>query len=120
MHAFASERVIFKKERANQYYSPITYYSAKILFDLIPLRTIPPLILGLIIYPMIGLREDSGWFLFRFILVLVMFNLTAASVCLCISIVFVDPSVANLMATLVMLFEMLFGGLLLNKNALPS
>jgi hypothetical protein len=41
-------------------------------------------------------------------------------VCLAISIVFVESSVASLMATLVMLFEMLFGGLLLNKNSLPK
>lgn len=50
MQAFASERLIFVKERANRYYSPVTYYCAKILFDLIPLRTIPPLILGLIMF----------------------------------------------------------------------
>jgi hypothetical protein len=32
---------------------------------------------------------------------------------------FVDSSVASLVATLIMLFEMLFGGLLLNKTSLP-
>jgi drug/metabolite transporter (DMT)-like permease len=120
MQAFAAERRLFVKERANRYYSPVTYYSAKILFDLLPLRIIPPLILGLIMYPMIGLREDSPIYLVKFLLVLVLFNLTSASVCLAISIVFVDASVASLMATLVMLFEMLFGGLLLNKTSLPT
>ena len=68
---------------------------------------------------MVGLREDSPLFLAKFLLVLVLFNLTSASVCLAISIVFVDSSVASLVATLVMLFEMLFGGLLLNKTSLP-
>lgn len=76
--------------------------------------------MGLIIYHMIGLRADSPIYLLKFLLVLVLFNLTAASVCLAISIVFKDLSVANLVATLLMLFEMLFGGLLLNKNSLPK
>ncbi|KAJ3075249.1 hypothetical protein HK102_005651, partial [Quaeritorhiza haematococci] len=120
MQVFASERLIFVRERANQYYSPITYYSAKVLFDIIPLRVVPPFILGLIIYHMIGLRADSPIFLLKFLLVLVMFNLTAAACCLLISIVFRELGVANLLATLVMLFEMLFGGLLLNKSSIPS
>jgi hypothetical protein len=36
-----------------------------------------------------------------------------------LSLVFREASVAALIATLVMLFEMLFGGLLLNKNSVP-
>ncbi|KAH9270896.1 hypothetical protein BASA83_006849 [Batrachochytrium salamandrivorans] len=118
MQVFAAERLIFVRERANRYYSPITYFVPKILFDILPLRVIPPLILGLICYHMIGLRPDTI-LLLRFLLVLVLFNLTAASVCLTISIIFKDVAVASLIATLVMLFEMLFGGLLLNKASIP-
>ena len=43
----------------------------------------------------------------KFMLVLVLFNLTAASACFAISIVFSDQGVATLLATLLMLFEML-------------
>jgi hypothetical protein len=83
------------------------------------MRVVPPLILGLICYHMIGLQADL-WMLFRFLLVLVLFNVTSASCCLAISIIFKDQGVAALIATLVMLFEMLFGGLLLNKATMPS
>ncbi|KAJ3217310.1 hypothetical protein HK099_005523 [Clydaea vesicula] len=120
MPAFASERLIFVKERANSYYKPVTYFSSKVLFDIIPLRVVPPVILGLIIYHMMGLRTESPVYLLKFLFALVLFNLTAASLCFFISIVFKDSGVANLIATLIMLFQMLFGGILLNKKSIPS
>ena len=66
---------------------------------------------------MIGLQAEAV-ILLRFLLVLILFNVTSACCCLAISIVFEDAAVANLVAILIMLFEMLFGGLLLNKNTL--
>lgn len=116
---FAAERLLFVRERANGYYHPITYFAAKVLFDIIPLRIIPPIIMGSIIYPMTGLTADAPHF-FRFILVLVLFNLAAAGICLFIGIVCKDSSVANLIGSLVMLFSLLFAGLLLNHNAIPK
>lgn len=116
LQVFATERAIFVRERANRYYSPITYFLSKLIFDVVPLRVVPPLILGLIVYPMIGLRAETSAFMLKFLLVLVLFNLTAASVCLAIGIVFKDLGVANLVSSLVVLFAMLFGGLLLNKG----
>ncbi|KAF9088595.1 hypothetical protein BGX29_000204 [Mortierella sp. GBA35] len=117
--SFAHERILFVRERANGYYSPLTYFSTKVLFDIVPLRVIPPMLMGLIIYNMVGLVE--GWTEFgKFFLVLVLFNLTAAGVCLMIGIIFEEVGVANLMSSLVMLFSMLFGGLLLNKESIPD
>ncbi|KAI8360140.1 hypothetical protein B0O80DRAFT_381614 [Mortierella sp. GBAus27b] len=117
--SFAQERILFVRERANGYYSPLTYYLSKVLFDIVPLRVIPPMLMGLIIYNMVGLVE--GWTEFgKFFLVLVLFNFTAAGVCLMIGIVFSEVGVANLMSSLVMLFSMLFGGLLLNKESIPA
>lgn len=112
---FASERMLFVRERANGYYSPITYFLAKVLFDTVPLRIIPPIIMGAIIYPMVGLVPDAEHF-FKFLLILVLFNLAAAAICLFIGIVCKDSSVANLIGSLVMLFSLLFAGLLLNHD----
>ncbi|CAG8724101.1 14882_t:CDS:2, partial [Acaulospora morrowiae] len=119
LHVFATERIIFVKERANGYYAPITYFSSKVLFDIIPLRVIPPILMGVIIYHMVGLVDGTAEF-FKFILVLILFNLTAASICLCIGIIFKEVGVASLLSSLVMLFSMLFGGLLLNKESIPD
>ena len=115
---FSSERLIFVRERANGYYSPVTYFAAKVVFDIVPLRLIPPIIMGAIVYPMSGLIPAWSEFL-KFILILVLFNLAAAAICLFIGIVFRDGGVANLIGSLVMLFSLLFAGLLLNHDAIP-
>lgn len=104
LNAFASERLLFTRERANGYYSPITYFAAKLLFDIVPLRVIPPFVLGAIIYGPVGLvpTVDSFW---RFIFVLILFNLTASSVVLLLSVLIKNAGVANLVGSLVMLFK---------------
>ncbi|KAF0392430.1 ABC transporter [Gigaspora margarita] len=119
LNVFAAERIIFVKERANGYYAPITYFTSKVLFDIIPLRVVPPILMSIIIYHMVGLVPGLSEF-FKFLLVLVLFNLTAASICLCIGIIFKEVGVASLLSSLVMLFSMLFGGLLLNKESIPG
>ncbi|KAH8588688.1 putative ATP-dependent permease [Bisporella sp. PMI_857] len=119
LNVFATERLVFVRERANGYYSPITYFAAKVIFDIVPLRIIPPLIMGSILYPMTGLVPDWTHF-FKFILVLVLFNLAAAGICLFIGIVCKDQGVASLIGSLVMLFSLLFAGLLLNHDAIPK
>lgn len=116
---FAEERVIFVRERSNGYYKPISYYISKVLFDIIPLRVFPPIVLGVIIYPMVGLTFDGGAF-WKFLLVLVLFNLTAAATCLLIGILIADTGVANLVGCLVMLFSLLFAGLFLNHDSMPK
>jgi hypothetical protein len=68
---------------------------------------------------MAGLRSESLLYLFKFLYVLVLFNMSAASLCLMISIVFRDASVASLMAILNLLFQMLFGGFLINQKSVP-
>ena len=116
---FSSERLLFVRERANGYYSPITYFVAKVFFDIVPLRLIPPIISGAIIYPMSGLVPEFAYFL-KFILITVLFNFAAAAICLFIGIVCKDGGVANLVGSLVMLFSLLFAGLLLNHDAIPD
>jgi ABC-type multidrug transport system ATPase subunit/ABC-type multidrug transport system permease subunit len=119
LSVFSQERLLFVRERANGYYSPVTYFAAKVLFDIVPLRIIPPILLGGIVYPMTGLVAEMDKF-FVFMLVLVLFNLAAAAICLFIGIVCKDHGVANLIGSLVMLFSLLFAGLLLNHNAIPK
>jgi len=119
LNVFAAERTLFLRERANGYYSPITYFSAKVLFDIVPLRIIPPAIMATILYPMVGLVAQWPEF-FKLLLVLVLFNLAASAICLFIGIVCKDNSLSNLIGSLVMLFSLLFAGLLLNRNSIPK
>jgi len=114
---FANERLLYIRERANGYYSSFTYFSSKILFDILPLRVVPPLVYGAIVYRMVGLVPEVATF-WKFLMVLVLFNLATASVVLLISVTFADIGVASLVGTLVMLFNLLFTGLLINRSAL--
>ncbi|KAI7896193.1 P-loop containing nucleoside triphosphate hydrolase protein [Mucor mucedo] len=117
LQAFSQERILFARERANGYYSPTTYFLSKILFDIIPLRVVPPLMMAIISYSMVGLVEEPIVF-FKFLLVLILFNLTAAALCLAIGIIVKNISLANLIACMAILFSMLFAGLLLNKDTM--
>lgn len=116
---FAPERLLFTRERAKGYYSPPSYFAAKVIFDIIPLRLLPPMILGIIVYPMTGLIPAWPNFL-KFVLFLVLFNLAAAAIFLFIGIVFRNSGVANLIGVLVMLFSLLFSGFFLNKESIPG
>lgn len=116
---FAPERLLFTRERAKGYYSPPAYFAAKVIFDIVPLRLLPPMILGMIVYPMTGLIPAWPNFL-KFVLFLVLFNLAAAAIFLFIGIVFRNSGVANLIGVLVMLFSLLFSGFFLNKESIPA
>ena len=76
----------------------------QILFDILPLRLVPPLMFGGIVYGLVGLVPTVPGF-WKFMLVLVLFNLTTASVVLWLSIGFASVSVASLVGTLIMLFK---------------
>lgn len=115
---FAPERLLFVRERAKGYYSPLAYYASKVVFDIVPLRLIPPVIMAVIVYPMTGLLPTAAEF-WKFMLFVILFNLAAATVCLCIGIVIKNQGVANLVGVLVMLFSLLFGGFLLNHETIP-
>ena len=116
---FSAERLLFLRERANGYYSPITFFASKVTFDIVPLRLLPPLIVAVVVYPMTGLVAKWPEF-FTFALILVLFNLAASAICLFIGIVFKDTGVASLIGSLTMLFSLLFAGFLLNHDAMPS
>lgn len=90
--------------RSNGYYSSFTYFSSKVLFDILPLRVVPPLLFGGIVYGLVGLVPSVSTF-WKFLFVLVLFNLTTASVVLLISVACESTSVGNLVGTLVMLFK---------------
>ena len=108
------------RERANGYYSPITYFLSKVscrvhsflrgadaiqvLFDIIPLRVIPPFVLGSIVYGLAGLNPEVSSF-WKFIMTLVLFNLAASSIVLFLSVAVSDLGLANLLGSLVMLYK---------------
>ena len=65
---------------------------------------IPPFILGSIVYGLAGLNPEVSSF-WKFIMTLVLFNLTASSIVLFLSVAIADLGVANLLGSLVMLYK---------------
>ena len=89
----------------------VTSVWLQVLFDILPLRLVPPLVFGGIVYGLVGLVPTVAGF-WKFMLTLVLFNLTTASVVLWLSIAFASISVASLVGTLVMLFKYVLYNLL--------
>jgi ABC-type multidrug transport system permease subunit len=115
---FFQERPLFVRERANGMYRTSAYFLAKATCDLVPMRVVPPIILGTISYFMIGLRSGIDHFLYM-LLILVLVCLVAGTMCLVISAFTPSLSLGNLVAILLLLFFMLFGGFLVNKSSVP-
>ncbi|KAG6914930.1 hypothetical protein DXG01_014394 [Tephrocybe rancida] len=130
---FANERILFMRERytffGGVFQPQVTNLSPQgkwILFILylllvkgklhLGLLLVPPLMFGGIVYPLVGLVPTVPGF-WKFMLTLVLFNLTTASVVLLLSIAFASISLASLVGTLVMLFNLLFTGLLINRES---
>ncbi|GMM29549.1 putative ATP-dependent permease [Martiniozyma asiatica (nom. inval.)] len=118
LDSFAKERVIFIRERSNNYYHPISYYISKILCDVLPLRIFPPIILIAIIYPLVGLNMAEYKFWIS-IAVLVLFNLATSMEVMMLGIIFKDAGSATMISVLVLLFSLLFSGLFINKESIP-
>ncbi|KAI1308724.1 hypothetical protein EDD11_004189 [Mortierella claussenii] len=117
--AFTDTRTLFIKERSNGYYPPMPFIISTLLFDLIPLRVVPSIFMGCISYFMIGLSPVIETF-FKFLLILVLFNVATAMFCLVIAAGVRTTGVASLASSIVMLFMMLFGGFMINSGNIPA
>ncbi|KAH3665411.1 hypothetical protein OGAPHI_003595 [Ogataea philodendri] len=118
LHSFSAERLVFVRERSNNYYHPLSYYVSKIVCDVIPLRLFPPVILMAIIYPLVGLNMEENKFWVS-LLILILFNLAASVEILIIGILVKEPGSATMVGVLVLLFSLLFAGLFVNKETIP-
>ena len=100
-------------------YRTSSYFISKTLCDVLPMRIIPALLLGGITYYMIGFNPPIENFLW-FLLTLVEVSIVAGSMCLLISSFVPSLSLGNLIAIILLLFYMLFGGFLVNKSSMPA
>lgn len=119
LHSFSTERIIFIRERANNYYHPLSYFVSKIFCDVLPLRVLPPVILVSILYPLVGLTMEHNGFL-KTILVLVLFNIAISFEVLIVGIMISEPGTSTMLGVLVLLSSLLFAGLFINSEDLRS
>jgi len=113
------DRLLFRTERASRVYSADAYFTSMLLFDLLPMRVLPPFFFGFFSYGMIGLNEGGGWNLLIFVFVLILTNVVATCLCMAIGAANKNVSTANMVASLCFLVSILFGGFLVNKDHIP-
>jgi len=108
-------RQIFRREIFAGYYSATPYWLAEVLADILPLRIMPPLAFGMILYWLVGLQDDAGA-LVAFLGVLLLAHLVATSFCLAVSALSPNTQQANFVAVLYFIFCLVFGGLLIGAD----
>ena len=113
------DRLLFLRERADGAYGVDAYFISALLFDVLPMRVLPPFFFGLTTYAMIGLNEGTEVSLVTFVLTLVFTNVCATCMCMAIGAAAKSVAVANAVASLCFLVATLFGGFLLNKDQIP-
>ena len=120
LELFLLERKLFAVERDGAFYSTTPYYICKLLFDLIPLRMVPTLILGSIIYFAMGYRVDDATFFMWFLFVLVIFVVAITCLIVCVGIVLPSFGPSALVSSILILWHFVFGGLLVQADTIPS
>ncbi|PWY97361.1 hypothetical protein BCV70DRAFT_67764 [Testicularia cyperi] len=117
--SLAKARPLMMRERANALYGPSAWLVSYVLYDAALLRVIPAVILTVIEYWMVGLKPSAAYF-FEFLLISVLFHIAMALYNMILSALIQDLSVAILFAGVFILFNIGFGGFLLNLNELPA
>ncbi|WVW84638.1 hypothetical protein I302_106672 [Kwoniella bestiolae CBS 10118] len=111
-------RGLFLRERAGQFYSPQAWLLARVLFDVIPLRLIPTILVSIIVYFMVGLSHDAARF-FKFLLIIVEFSMGMTLFNFLLACLFRNGGVAILLSSLCNLFLMTYAGFFVNISQIP-
>ncbi|KAJ7603493.1 hypothetical protein FB45DRAFT_960377 [Roridomyces roridus] len=111
-------RPLFLRERSNSYYSPTAWLLSRTLFDVLPLRIIPTIIVSSITYWMAGLAHDAAHF-FKFLFILVLYTLAMTLYNFLLGTLFQNGGVAILLSALSALYQMTFAGFFVHLNSIP-
>ncbi|XP_032380953.1 broad substrate specificity ATP-binding cassette transporter ABCG2b [Etheostoma spectabile] len=114
---FINERAIFIHENSSGYYRTSVYFLSKIFADLIPNRIIPIFVFSAIAYYMMGLKPAFEAFI-CFALTMSMVSLAGVSLAFLVSASVSSFAMANILIALPFVFMMVFGGFLVNLNAM--
>lgn len=116
---FSRLRSLFLRERARAYYSPFAWVASRVAFDIVPLRLIPTILLGVIVYWMVGLSRDAEHF-FKFLLILILYSIAMTLFNFLLAAVVSDTGIAILISSVINLFQMAFAGFFINLSRIPA
>ncbi|KAJ6546878.1 hypothetical protein B0H19DRAFT_1211643 [Mycena capillaripes] len=111
-------RPLFLRERSSSYYSPTAWLLSRLLFDVVPLRIIPTIIVSTITYWMAGLAHDPAHF-FKFLFILVLYTLAMTLYNFLLGTFFHNGGIAILLSALSALYQMTFAGFFVHLNSIP-
>uniref|UniRef100_A0A3B3CNB7 ATP-binding cassette, sub-family G (WHITE), member 2c n=1 Tax=Oryzias melastigma TaxID=30732 RepID=A0A3B3CNB7_ORYME len=114
---FINERAIFIHENSSGYYRTSVYFLSKIFADLLPNRIIPILVFSAIAYYMMGLKPAFVNFI-CFALIMSLVSLAGCGLAFLVSASVSTFAMANVLIALPFVFMMVFGGYLVNLNAM--
>ncbi|KAL7423124.1 hypothetical protein Q5752_002424 [Cryptotrichosporon argae] len=111
-------RPLFLRERAGSFYSPHAWLLTRIMFDVVPLRLIPTIIVSVIVYFMVGLSHQPARF-FKYLLILVEYSSAMTLFNFLLASVFSHAGIAILVSSLCNLFLMTYAGFFVNLSQIP-
>ncbi|KAJ6500671.1 hypothetical protein C8R45DRAFT_76765 [Mycena sanguinolenta] len=111
-------RPLFLRERSSSYYSPTAWLLSRLIFDVVPLRIIPTIIVSTITYWMAGLAHDAAHY-FKFLFILVLYTLAMTLFNFLLATFFYSGSIAILLSALTALYQMTFAGFFVHLDSIP-
>ncbi|RDX52876.1 ABC transporter [Lentinus brumalis] len=111
-------RPLFLRERSAVYYSPTAWLLSRFVFDVLPLRIIPTIIVSTITYWMAGLAHDAAHY-FKFLFILVLYTLAMTLFNFLLACVFRNGGIAILVSALTALYQMTYAGFFVHLNDIP-
>jgi ABC-type multidrug transport system permease subunit len=111
-------RPLYLREHDAGFYSPTAWLIARFLYDLLPLRLIPSIIVSTIVYFMVGLNREPALF-FKFLLVILEFTVVATLYNFLLGVVFAHMGVAMLTSALFVMANLVYAGFFINLMQIP-
>jgi len=111
-------RPLFLRERSSFYYSPTAWLLSRFLFDVIPLRIIPTIIVATITYWMAGLAPAAANF-FKFLFILVLYSFAMTLFNFLLGTTFQNGGIAILLSALTALYQMTYAGFFVHLSSIP-
>ncbi|KAJ3022015.1 UNVERIFIED_CONTAM: hypothetical protein HDU68_009354 [Siphonaria sp. JEL0065] len=117
--SLAQERNLFIRERSNGVYGSMPYYISKLVSDILPLRVLPAFLTGTIAFFMVG-YDTTGDHYPKFLVMLLLFSAIMGLTCLSLGVLMSDVGTATLAGAILILFKMLFAGLIISQDSIPK
>ncbi|WAQ81529.1 hypothetical protein PtA15_1A871 [Puccinia triticina] len=116
---FYRVRVLFMRERAAGFYSPTAWLIVRAGFDVIPLRVLPMLTMGTIIYWMVGLTNEGSHFI-KYLLVLLELGLVQTMFSMWLGATIRNLGTAVFLASMANLLQLGFAGFFVNLTSMTK